>query len=255
MRKDEFFRQLEYLLMDVAEEERGEAIGFYWDYLYEAGPEREEDVLREFGSPERIASIIRSELNGNLEDGGSFTEKGYEDERFRDPNYQLVKRLDLPEKCETHEEYRRTEYQQKRNGASNEENLKQKPRTSRTLKAVLFIILLVVASPFLFGAGGALVGITVAVIVTLIALLITAAIATIALLSSGVLAFGIGLVTIWSQPIKGILSVGGGLVAFGIGLLALVFSMWFYGKLIPRVFRSIGSILKNLSARIRRRSL
>ena len=97
MRKEEFFRQLEYLLQDIPDAELDEAMTYYRDYLEEAGPENEEAVLREFGSPERIASIIRSDLNGNLEDGGSFTEKGYEDERFRDPNYQLANRLDLPE--------------------------------------------------------------------------------------------------------------------------------------------------------------
>lgn len=54
-------------------------------------------MVRELGSPERIASIIRSDIAGNLEDGGEFTESGYKDERFRDPNYQVVKRYDLPE--------------------------------------------------------------------------------------------------------------------------------------------------------------
>ena len=97
MRKEEFLRQLEYLLQDIPEMDREEAINYYQDYLDEAGPENEEYVLREFGSPERIASIIRSDHNGNLEDGGSFTERGYEDERFREPNYQLAKRMELPE--------------------------------------------------------------------------------------------------------------------------------------------------------------
>ncbi|MDO5551054.1 MAG: hypothetical protein Q4F76_07775, partial [Lachnospiraceae bacterium] len=73
------------------------AIAYYHDYLDEAGPEHEEEVVRDFGSPERIAAIIRADLNGNLEDGGEFTDQGYEDERFREPNFQLVKRLDLPE--------------------------------------------------------------------------------------------------------------------------------------------------------------
>ena len=55
-------------------------------------------MIREFGSPERVAAIIRSDLDGNLENGGEFTESGYQDERFREPNYQVAKRMDLPEK-------------------------------------------------------------------------------------------------------------------------------------------------------------
>ncbi len=47
-----------------------------------------------------MAAIIRADLAGNLNDGGSFTDRGYEDERFRDPGYQVAKRLDLPEERE-----------------------------------------------------------------------------------------------------------------------------------------------------------
>ena len=70
MNKAVFIERLEYLLSDIPEEEREEAIAYYQDYLDEAGEDREADVLIEFGSPERIASIIRSNLNADLEDGG-----------------------------------------------------------------------------------------------------------------------------------------------------------------------------------------
>lgn len=76
MNRDEFMRELEYLLADIPDEEKADAVGYYRDYLEEAGPEGEEAVIREFGSPERIAAIIRSDLAGNLEDGGEFTETG-----------------------------------------------------------------------------------------------------------------------------------------------------------------------------------
>ena len=88
--------KLEYLLSDIPEEDKEDAIAYYRDYLEEAG-EHADKAIEEFGSPERIASIIRSDLAGNLENGGAFTERGYEDERFRDPNYQIAKRFDLPE--------------------------------------------------------------------------------------------------------------------------------------------------------------
>lgn len=84
MKKDEFLSQLEYLLQDIPEEDKRDAIDYYRDYLEEAGPEREEDVLREFGSPERIASMIRVDLMGGMEQGGEFTDRGYTDERFGD---------------------------------------------------------------------------------------------------------------------------------------------------------------------------
>lgn len=104
MRRDEFMRELEYLLQDIPDEEKGDAVAYYQDYLDEAGPENEEEVLQSFGSPERIAAIIRADLNGNLEEGGEFTDHGYEDQRFREPNFQLVKRLDLPEQADGREQ-------------------------------------------------------------------------------------------------------------------------------------------------------
>lgn len=100
MSRAEFIEKLEYLLQDLSQEDREDGISFYRDYLDEAGTEREQEVLREFGSPERIASIIRSNLQVDLEDGGIFSENGFEDERFREPGYQVVKRKDLPEVLE-----------------------------------------------------------------------------------------------------------------------------------------------------------
>ena len=249
MRKEEFFRQLEYLLQDIPDAELDEAMTYYRDYLEEAGPENEEAVLREFGSPERIASIIRSDLNGNLEDGGSFTEKGYEDERFRDPNYQLANRLDLPEE----------------NGSGNRksnqnhdaeyvyEEKKEKPRTSGCLKLALIAILLVVASPFLFGAGWTVFGIAVAVIVVAAVLFFVAGLLTVVFLFASLVILGAGFASLVQNPVEAVFVIGLGLVFLGLSLAALVFSVWFYGKLIPWIFRGIGRCLDAVSDRVRRR--
>ena len=85
MRKEEFFDKLEYLLQDIPDQDREDALDYYRDYLAEAGSGNEEAAIEDFGSPERVAAIIRADLAGNLNDGGSFTDRGYEDERFRDP--------------------------------------------------------------------------------------------------------------------------------------------------------------------------
>ena len=82
MNRREFIRELEYLLQDIPEEEKADAIAYYRDYLEDAGEEQEEDVIREFGSPERVAAIIRADLRGDLDSGGEFTESGYQDERL-----------------------------------------------------------------------------------------------------------------------------------------------------------------------------
>ena len=89
MNRDEFMKRVEYLISDLPEEETRDALDYYRDYLEEAGDAAEE-AMREFGSPERIASIIRTDIQGNLADGGEFTDTGYTDERFREPNCQRI---------------------------------------------------------------------------------------------------------------------------------------------------------------------
>ena len=91
MKKEEFIRQLEYLLQDIQEDDKRDAIDYYSDYLEEAGPGREAEVLEGFGSPERIASMIRTELLGGMEGAGEFTDNGYDDHRFNTSSYPAVK--------------------------------------------------------------------------------------------------------------------------------------------------------------------
>ena len=65
MTREEFLKRLEELLADVTAEERAEAIRFYEEYLDDAGPEQEAQVLAELGSPEKVAAIIRANVPGS----------------------------------------------------------------------------------------------------------------------------------------------------------------------------------------------
>lgn len=65
MTREEFLRRLSELLSDVTDEERAEAIRFYEEYLDDAGPEQEAQVLAELGSPEKVAAIIRANVPGS----------------------------------------------------------------------------------------------------------------------------------------------------------------------------------------------
>ena len=62
MNKNEFLKQLDQLLSDFPEEERREAMEYYVEYFDEAGPEKEDEVLKELGSPQEVANHIREEL-------------------------------------------------------------------------------------------------------------------------------------------------------------------------------------------------
>lgn len=65
MNREVFLRQLRTLLSDVTEEEREEAIRYYEEYFDEAGPEQEQALLFELGSPAKVAGIIRANVPGS----------------------------------------------------------------------------------------------------------------------------------------------------------------------------------------------
>lgn len=65
MTKQEFLQRLRRLLADVTEEEREEALRYYQEYFDEAGPDQEQAVLAELGSPEKVAAIIKANVPGS----------------------------------------------------------------------------------------------------------------------------------------------------------------------------------------------
>ena len=78
--------QLKKLLSDISEEERQEALDYYESYFDDAGQEKEAMVIRELGSPGKVAAIIKADLeSGNRDDYAEYTELGYEDARAREP--------------------------------------------------------------------------------------------------------------------------------------------------------------------------
>lgn len=258
MRRAEFMKELEYLLQDIPDEEKEEALAYYRDYLEEAGDDNEEQVIREFGSPERVAAIIRSDLNGNLEEGGEFTESGYQDERFREPNYQVVRRMDLPEKGEWQQEssqWKHSEQWQEnpsgQNGAScsgswKQQDFRDRMWLKRLLKVGLLLIIIGVLSPILLGAGGTVLGILLAAALLLAGgvLLIGVLTVTACLGAAALLVWGAGLM--FTEPGTGMMVLGAGVGALGLGLIGIVLSVLIYGKFLPWCIRGLVNRISSL---------
>ena len=64
MNKKEFLKQLEQLLLDIPESERREAVEYYENYFEDAGPEMEQKIIEELGSPQEVAASIKKNLFG-----------------------------------------------------------------------------------------------------------------------------------------------------------------------------------------------
>lgn len=244
MNRDKFMNELEYLLQDIPSDEKDMAVSYYRDYLEDAGPENEAQVIKGFGSPERIAAIIRADLNGNLKDGGGFTEKGYEDERFREPNFELVKRPEPAREESPHKG------QPRWSGASTaRDKVKEKIQDVQkgaekrklewwmiALMVIGAVFLIPIIIPVTFGIGAGLIAFILSlgggVITVFIAVFVSLAVVTFAMFASGLgmLVWGI---TQISAPLQILLYVGSGIGLLGLGLLLLALSGLVYGRFLP----------------------
>ncbi|MCI8505050.1 MAG: DUF1700 domain-containing protein [Lachnospiraceae bacterium] len=91
MNRSEYMRELAYLLQDVPDGEREEALQYYEDYFDDAGPEQEDQVIMELGRPEKLAAIIREGArNGYESPDAEYTENGYQNERYRGPRCEVI---------------------------------------------------------------------------------------------------------------------------------------------------------------------
>lgn len=61
MNRREFILRLEQALQGMPAEERRRAVEYYENYFDEAGPENEQEVLRNLGAPEKVAADILGE--------------------------------------------------------------------------------------------------------------------------------------------------------------------------------------------------
>lgn len=236
MNRDEFMMELEYLLQDIQEEDKADALSYYRDYLDEAGDDAEQ-AIREFGSPERIAAIIRSDIAGHLEAGGEFTERGYEDERFRDPNYQVVRRYDLPEAGADTEQKEDRQY--KKQGRPAEHN-------NTALRVVLGIILIVIGFPMIMGVGGGVLGLLGGLFGILVACIVVAAILPLICFIAAVIAGIAGIAALAVEPFSGMLAIGIGFFMMGLAILLLIVAVQFYGRFIPWLFTGTINMISSL---------
>jgi len=231
MNKLEFMKQLEYLLQDIAEEDKKDAIQYYYDYFEDAGEENESSIIQELGSPERIAAIIRADLDSLLEEGGEFSESGYSDDRYKEPKQSL------------------SEYTQV--APTKPQGEKKDTGKNKSLYKILLIVAAVICIPAIlniFNRGARLV---LSLIVSVILLFLFLGISTFAVFISGIGLFVAGIVVVFSDLLMGILFIGIGICLLGIGFLLLALSIWFYKTLVPAIVRSVKRFCTSMNQKLR----
>lgn len=225
MNKDEFLDRLEYLLQDMSEDEKREALDYYRDYLQDAGPENEQKVLESFGSPEQVASMIRVDLMGGMDQAGEFTDRGFTDERFN--------RTELPARAAAGRRPERDTPEYGRADARSRGPEQRGGGLDKWLKIFLIIVLLFIVSPLIMVTGAGLFSGVLGIGGVLLALFIVLAVLTFCgfLLSAVFLLIGLAFLVV--DPLLGIAFMGVGLICLGSGFLLFVCDYLFYGKFLP----------------------
>ncbi len=211
MGKEEFLKRLTYLLRDIPEEEMQDAVSYYRSYLEEAGPEREEEVLAGFGTPEQVAEAIRANLAGET---GSEWKRAPESRDARDGGA----------------------------GRSGGEPLREEKKARPFWQYLLMGLALIVFGPLVLsvivGVAGSLFG----GLALLAGFFLLLAVLTAAMLLGGISLTVLGAFFVFPGFWPGILLIGLGLLAFGGGCILLCCSWLFYGCFLPWLGRGIWGI-------------
>lgn len=265
MNRTEFLAQLERLLFDISQQERDEALDYYENYFDDAGPENEASVIRELGSPGKVAATIKADLQGGQGRYGEYTERGYEDERFRE-NDQVPQPIKLEkeqqdsrtsrsteeqERAKRANYYRDRSYQTQGNAQQRHKAYERKNQRSAGTWA-LIIIAIVFASPIWLGLGGGLIGLIFGLLGGLIGILFGAGFGGAGLAIGGFVTAIMGIVKMFSNPALGLFTFGSGLLLFVLGMLFIIAFVWLAFRLTPAIIRGTINLIQKLFHRGKR---
>lgn len=220
MNRVEFMEQLERLLSDIPENDRLDAIEYYNNYFDEAGPENESQVIRELGSPGRVAATIKADLNTSESSQSEATGSNYEEQ----------------------------------NMPSRKEKGYHAPKQKRNIPWPLIIVLLIFASPVLLGVGAGLFGGIVGVFGALFGIAVAVIACGVAFIVGGVVLFAIGVARIFIFPSEGLIMIGVGSLLLALGIVLTILFIWCTFKWIPALFRGCVNLCQRLFHRGERRS-
>lgn len=235
MNRIEFMKKLEALLRNISVDERKEAIQYYNDYFDDAGPENEDEVIKDLGSPERVAATIKAGLKGQDDEFSEFSETGYTDTRF-DRKDSPARRGETGKKTSYEYNYNDTGYHAGYDDSS-------KPKTD-VWKVVAIILLVIVASPIVvpiaIGIAAAVFGIAVGIF----AVLISFVVAMVCIGITGIILFGAGIPCLVASPAAGLGMIGAGMIVFVIGLIGTVLTVKLCMMAFPPMIRFIVDLVR-----------
>ena len=218
MNRMEFFRRLEYLLRELPESERMDALSYYNDYFDEAGTQNEQKVLQELGSPEAVAQHI-------LEDYRQTTGRDYhtqENGMYGNPS----------------------------SGVYQQSQPAQKQTKKLSIgKKVLIVVLLVLTFPVWIGIIAGLFGAVVGVLGAIFGIVVGIGGAAIGVVVASIACIVAGIFAAMTIPLEGLAMIGVGALLFALGMLMVLLFVLVTCHWLPLLGKSIIKWIKGIKMR------
>lgn len=239
MNKEQFIKELSFLLQDISTEDRDDAIYYYEDYFAEAGKENEEKVIRELQSPERVAAIIKAGLNSSFEENIEYSESSMKNSGYDKPDEIVVNgyQEEYEEKQETQDE---KQYHQARSSGFQGDQGR-----NRILLLIIIAMACLFSLPF-FGAGFA---VFISVFVVLFGLGIVFCALGIASLATAIVFITKGLSLLSIATGAGLISIGIGILCIGFALFLFMNVKWPF-KIVPNIVRGIVEAVRTIVTKV-----
>lgn len=212
MNRVEFMAELERLLSAMPEEERQAAVRYYADYFADAGEANEAEVIRELGSPEKVAESIKADYYGT-----EFNESDYEHKDYME-KYGQRSSDERDNGRENSGAGTGQSGAENRGGSTAENTGNSRPWTSNALKLILIIAIAIILWPVTLGIALTVFGVVVAVVCFFAVLVIAA----VSIMIAGGVTVVVGLVAAIAVPPAALVTVGIGILLFVFGLIAAV---------------------------------
>lgn len=239
MNRNEFLAKLELLLHDISSGEREEALNYYRDYFEDAGVEHEAEVIRELGSPEKVAATIKADLNpdGNAE-AGEFTDQGYRDGRFESKEIPARRGYSSEDTTGNSGTYSYTGDQ------PFGQTTKEAPRTSTGLKIALIILIVLVGAPIVIPLAIGLICLVIGLVIGAFAFFAGLVFGAAGIMLAGIGILILGVILLASTVPSAMLTMGTGLLTFVVGLIGTVATVKLCMVMYPAMCRILVDICR-----------
>lgn len=242
MNRTEFISQLKQLLGDIPGDECEEAIRYYEDYFDDAGFFEEERVIKELGSPEKVARQIKANLYGRTsEEDGEYTDSGYRNPMFEE-KYEVSARKEADRESKEKQYSNIDEEEPYTTGTE-----QRKDRT----KIALIVILAILSAPIWLGLLGGVFGIVFGVVGALIGIVFGFGAAFIGLGVAGIVTLGFAIAKFAVSAPAAFIMLGAGFLMIALAFVFLGITLLVVTRLLPAILRAITSLGSKLFNRNR----